>query len=75
MLGTTTRGGLVEYAVAKQEVMVLRPLELSAGECAALGTRGLTAYQCLITAGVAKLGNIHVTITCGSCTIDFVKKT
>ncbi|KAL1805700.1 hypothetical protein ACET3Z_028768 [Daucus carota] len=52
MLGTTTGGGLAEDAVAKQEVTVLRPLELSAGECVALGTPGLTAYQCLITAGV-----------------------
>ncbi|KAL8106578.1 quinone-oxidoreductase QR1, chloroplastic-like [Apium graveolens] len=100
MLGTLGGGGLAEYAVAKQELTVLRPLELSAGECAALGTPGLTAYQCLITGGVilkkdappmnilitaasggvghyavqlAKLGNTHVTVTCGSRNIDFVK--
>ena len=60
MILKQTGGGLVEYAVAKQEVTVLRPLELSAGECAALGTQGLTTYQCHITAGVVLWKDAHL---------------
>ncbi|WOG95072.1 hypothetical protein DCAR_0314374 [Daucus carota subsp. sativus] len=52
MLGSATGGGLAEYAVAKEEMTVIKPYEVSAVECAGLGTPALTAYQCLITAGV-----------------------
>ncbi|KAL1822184.1 hypothetical protein ACET3Z_008962 [Daucus carota] len=49
-------GGLAEYAMVKEdleEMIVIKPCEVSAIECAAgLGTPALTAYQCLITAGV-----------------------
>lgn len=38
--------------MANENVTVLRPHEVSAAEAASLGTAGLTAYQCLTTAGV-----------------------
>lgn len=100
-LDNTTAGGLAEYAVAKESLTVARPPELSAAECAALPTAGLTALQSLTEAAglkldksgpeanilvtaasggvghyavqLAKLGNIHVTATCGARNIDFVK--
>lgn len=86
--------------MVKEDAMVPRPLELSAGECASLGTPGVTAYQCLTAAGVkldktgppknvlitaasggvghyavqlAKLGNTHVTVTCGARNSAFVR--
>ncbi|MEI4855940.1 alcohol dehydrogenase catalytic domain-containing protein, partial [Klebsiella pneumoniae] len=37
MLGNTTGGGLAEYAVAKENMTVIRPHEVSAAESAALG--------------------------------------
>ncbi|KAL1830365.1 hypothetical protein ACET3Z_000016 [Daucus carota] len=93
-------GGLAEYAVAKENLTVARPPEVSM-DAAALVTAGLTALQALtesallkldknypeanvlITAAsggvghyavqLAKLGNIHVTATCGARNFDFVK--
>lgn len=87
--------------MAKESLTVARPPELSAAECAALPTAGLTALQSLTEAAglkpdksgpeanilvtaasggvghyavqLAKLGNIHVTATCGARNIDFVK--
>lgn len=100
MLGSATGGGLAEYAVVKEDMMVRKPYEISAIECAGLGTPALTAYQCLITAGVkldktgplmnvlvtaasggvghyavqlAKLGNTHVTATCGARSATLVR--
>lgn len=94
-------GGLAEYAVAKENLTVLRPSEISAAECAALPLASLTAYQAMVQDGglkldgsdshknilvtaasggvghfavqLAKLGNIHVTATCGARNIEFVK--
>lgn len=86
--------------MVKEEMMVIKPNEVSVTECAGLGTPALTAYQCLITAGVkldktgppmnvlvtaasggvghyavqlAKLGNTHVTATCGARNAAFVR--
>ncbi|PPS02448.1 hypothetical protein GOBAR_AA18212 [Gossypium barbadense] len=96
-----TGGGLAEYAVAKENLTVARPPEVSAAEGAGLPVAGLTAHQAvsqaagvkldgsgqqvnlLITAAsggvghyavqLAKLGNTHVTATCGARNLDFVK--
>ncbi|KAG4137833.1 hypothetical protein ERO13_D07G096500v2 [Gossypium hirsutum] len=101
MLHHFTGGGLAEYAVAKENLTVARPLEVSAAEGAGLPVAGLTAHQALTqSAGVkldgsgqqvnllitaasggvgqyavqlAKLGNTHVTATCGARNLDFVK--
>ncbi|KAG5514831.1 hypothetical protein RHGRI_036022 [Rhododendron griersonianum] len=94
-------GGLAEFAVAKENLTVPRPPEVSAAEAAGLPIAGLTAHQALTqSAGVkldgsgprknllitaasggvghyavqlAKLGNTHVTATCGARNLDFVK--
>ncbi|KAL3531071.1 hypothetical protein ACH5RR_010393 [Cinchona calisaya] len=94
-------GGLAEYAVAKENLTVQRPAEVSAAEGASLPVAALTAHQALtqpagvnldgsgpqknilVTAAsggvghyavqLAKLGNTHVTATCGARNIDFVK--
>ncbi|TYJ26194.1 hypothetical protein E1A91_A07G102700v1 [Gossypium mustelinum] len=96
-----TGGGLAEYAVAKENLTVARPPEVSTAEGAGLPVAGLTAHQALsqaagvkldgsgqqvnllITAAsggvghyavqLAKLGNTHVTATCGARNLDFVK--
>ncbi|KAG4191419.1 hypothetical protein ERO13_A07G092100v2 [Gossypium hirsutum] len=101
MLHHFTGGGLAEYAVAKENLTVARPPEVSAAEGAGLPVAGLTAHQALsqaagvkldgsgqqvnllITAAsggvghyavqLAKLGNTHVTATCGARNLDFVK--
>ncbi|OMO66026.1 Alcohol dehydrogenase superfamily, zinc-type [Corchorus capsularis] len=101
MLSHLTGGGLAEFAVAKENLTVARPLEVSAAEGAGLPVAGLTAHQALTqSAGVkldgsgqqvnllitaasggvgqyavqlAKLGNTHVTATCGARNIDLVK--
>lgn len=87
--------------MAKENLTILRPPEVSAAEGAGLPIAGLTALQALtkvvginldgtgpqktilITAAsggvghyavqLAKLGNTHVTATCGTRNIDFVK--
>ncbi|KAF8019138.1 hypothetical protein BT93_H3885 [Corymbia citriodora subsp. variegata] len=94
-------GGFAEFAIAKENLTVARPPEVSAPEGAGLPVAGLTALQALtqaagvkldrsgllknilITAAsggvghyavqLAKLGNTHVTATCGARNIDFVK--
>ncbi|XP_050205148.1 chloroplast envelope quinone oxidoreductase homolog [Mercurialis annua] len=94
-------GGLAEFAVAKENLTVARPPEVSAAEGASLPVAGLTALQALtqsagikldgsgkqanilITAAsggvghfavqLAKLGNTHVTATCGARNLEFVK--
>ena len=94
-------GGLAEFALAKENLTVPRPPEVSAAEGAGLPIAGLTAHQALtqsagikldgsgprknilITAAsggvghyavqLAKLGNTHVTATCGARNLDFVK--
>uniref|UniRef100_F6HWJ1 Enoyl reductase (ER) domain-containing protein n=1 Tax=Vitis vinifera TaxID=29760 RepID=F6HWJ1_VITVI len=94
-------GGLAEFAVAKENLTVSRPPQVSAAEGAGLPLAGLTALQALtqvvginidgsgpkksilITAAsggvghyavqLAKLGNTHVTATCGTRNIDLVK--
>ncbi|GAY40032.1 hypothetical protein CUMW_048940 [Citrus unshiu] len=63
-------GGLAEFAVVKESLTASRPLEVSAG----LPLAGLTALEALTqSAGLAKLGNSHVTATCGARNIEFVK--
>ncbi|CAL9023174.1 unnamed protein product [Prunus brigantina] len=94
-------GGLAEFAVAKEKLVVARPPEVSAAEGAGLPLAGLTAHQALTkdamikldgtgqlknilitgAAGgvglyavqLAKLGNTHVTATCGARNIELVK--
>ncbi|KAJ9697451.1 hypothetical protein PVL29_009323 [Vitis rotundifolia] len=94
-------GGLAEFAVAKENLTVSRPSQVSAAEGAGLPISGLTALRALIeevdikldgsgkqksiliegaSGGVghhavqlAKLGNTHVTATCGTQNIDFVR--
>ncbi|KAH7576401.1 hypothetical protein ACOSP7_003342 [Xanthoceras sorbifolium] len=101
ILSHATGGGLAEFAVAKENLTVARPPEVSAAEGAGLPVAGLTAHQALTqSAGVkldgsgkeanilitaasggvghyavqlAKLGNTHVTATCGARNIEFVK--
>ncbi|KAG8371699.1 hypothetical protein BUALT_Bualt13G0115400 [Buddleja alternifolia] len=101
MLSHTTGGGLAEYGVAKENLTVPCPPEVSAAEGAGLLVAGLTAHMALtqsaglkldrtgpqknilITAAsggvghyavqLAKLGNAHVTATCGARNIDLVK--
>lgn len=101
MLSHATGGALAEFAVAKENLTVSRPPEVSAPEGAALPVAALTAHQALtqsanikldgsgerknilITAAsggvghyavqLAKLGNTHVTATCGARNLDFVK--
>ncbi|CAK7357511.1 unnamed protein product [Dovyalis caffra] len=100
-LGHLNGGGLAEYAVAKKNLTVARPAEVSAAEGAGLLVSGITAHQALtqhggikldgsghqknilITAAsggvglyavqLAKLGNTHVTATCGARNIELVK--
>ncbi|KAG8371698.1 hypothetical protein BUALT_Bualt13G0115300 [Buddleja alternifolia] len=101
MLSHLAGGGLAEYGVAKENLTVPRPPEVSAAEGAGLVVAGLTAHMALtqsvglkldgngpqknilITAAsggvghyavqLAKLGNAHVTATCGARNIDLVK--
>ncbi|KAL3716162.1 hypothetical protein ACJRO7_007861 [Eucalyptus globulus] len=100
-LSIFTAGGLAEFTVAKENLTVARPPEVSAPEGAGLPMAGITALQALtqvagvkldgsgplknilITAAsggvghyavqLAKLGNTHVTATCGARNIDLVK--
>jgi len=93
-------GGLAEFSVAKENLTVSRPPQVSAADGAGLPVAGLTALQALTqSAGVkldesgprknilitaasggvghyavqlAKLGNTHVTATCGARNLDFV---
>lgn len=97
----TMGGGLAEYCVAKENLTVLRPPQVSAADAAGLPVAGLTALMSLtqsaeleldqtgsrknilITAAsggvghyavqLAKLGNVHVTATCGARNLNFVK--
>ncbi|XP_034692496.1 chloroplast envelope quinone oxidoreductase homolog isoform X3 [Vitis riparia] len=101
ILSQFSGGGLAEFAVAKENLTVSRPSEVSAAEGAGLPIAGLTAHQALtqvvginldgsgprknilITAAsggvghyavqLAKLGNTHITATCGARNIDLVK--
>ncbi|KAF9602665.1 hypothetical protein IFM89_030553 [Coptis chinensis] len=101
LMNQLTGGGLAEFAVAPESLIVKRPPEVSAVEAAGLPVAALTAHQALtkyagikldgsgkttnvlITAAsggvghyavqLAKLGNTHVTATCGARNIDFVK--
>ncbi|KAL6576764.1 hypothetical protein OROMI_011040 [Orobanche minor] len=101
MLSHITGGGLAEYGVAKENLTVPRPPEVSAAEGAGLPVAGLTAHMALtqpaglildktgphknilVTAAsggvgqyavqLAKLGNAHVTATCGARNVDLVK--
>ncbi|CAK9140898.1 unnamed protein product [Ilex paraguariensis] len=101
MLHYLNGGGLAEYGIAKENLTVPRPPEVSAAEGAGLPIAALTAHQALtqaagvkldgsgsqknilITAAsggvghyavqLAKLGNTHVTATCGARNIDLVK--
>ncbi|KAM1349762.1 hypothetical protein EV1_003779 [Malus domestica] len=101
LLSHFSGGGLAEFAVTNERLMVARPPEVSAAEGACLPVAGLTAHQALtqcagikldgtgqnknilITAAsggvghyavqLAKLGNTHVTATCGARNIELVK--
>ncbi|PHU20427.1 hypothetical protein BC332_11578 [Capsicum chinense] len=80
MLNTQNGGGLSEYVVAKESLTALQALVYAAGVqldgteprknilvTAASGGVGHYAVQ------LAKLGNTHVTATCGARNSDFVK--
>ncbi|XP_057534714.1 quinone-oxidoreductase homolog, chloroplastic-like [Amaranthus tricolor] len=95
-------GALAEYVVAKENLTVTRPQEVSAAEGAAIPLAALTAHQALtqgagikldktgerknilVTAAsggvghyavqLAKLGNTHVTATCGTRNLNLVKE-
>ncbi|WOH01938.1 hypothetical protein DCAR_0521324 [Daucus carota subsp. sativus] len=75
MLNAFVGGGLAEYVVAKESMTVQRPPEMTPAEAAGLPVAGLAAYQALTVHAVqlAKLGNIHVTATCGARNIELVK--
>ncbi|KAE8673086.1 hypothetical protein F3Y22_tig00111812pilonHSYRG00140 [Hibiscus syriacus] len=101
VLSNENGGALAEFAVAKENMTVSRPQEVSAEQGAALPIAGLTAHECLlriagfeddgsgqqvnilITAAsggvgqyavqLAKLGNAHVTASCGARNIDLIK--
>ncbi|CAK7328155.1 unnamed protein product [Dovyalis caffra] len=88
VLSQFSGGGLAEFVVAEKSSSVARPPEVSAAEGAGLPIAGLTALKALTeSAGVkldgsgvghyavqlAKLGNTHVTATCGARNIEFVK--
>lgn len=101
MLNTFVGGGMAEYVVARENLTVLRPPEMTAAEAAGMPVAGLAAYQALtVHAGIkldgstseknilvtaasggvglfavqlAKLGNIHVTATCGERNIELLK--
>ncbi|KAG9143535.1 hypothetical protein Leryth_015960 [Lithospermum erythrorhizon] len=101
IISHTGGGGLAEYGVAKENMIVVRPPEVSPAQAAPLHVTALTAHQALtqaiglkldgtgsqknllITAAsggvghyavqLAKLGNAHVTATCGARNIDLVK--
>lgn len=93
-------GALAEYGVAKANMTVLRPPQVSAAEGASFPVAGLTAHQAVQSAGIkfdgsgpqknilitaasggvghyavqlAKLGNTHVTATCGARNVELVK--
>ncbi|KAH9603668.1 hypothetical protein KSS87_009244 [Heliosperma pusillum] len=94
-------GGVAEYVVAKEELTVMRPPEVSADVGAGIPLAAMTAHYALtqsaninlngtgdlknilITAAsggvghyavqLAKLGNTHVTATCGTRNLDLVR--
>ncbi|KAJ6776607.1 ZINC-TYPE ALCOHOL DEHYDROGENASE-LIKE PROTEIN C16A3.02C-RELATED [Salix koriyanagi] len=77
-LGHLYGGGLAEYAVAKESLTVVRPAEVSAAEGSGLLVSGIAAYQALTQHGLyavqlAKLGNTHVTATCGARNMELVR--
>ncbi|KAK9992960.1 hypothetical protein SO802_022663 [Lithocarpus litseifolius] len=82
MTGLANGGGLAEFAVAKANLTVIRPLEVSAAEGASIPESGLMAHQALTDSAesvgnfaiqLAKLGNAHVTATCAPEHIDLAK--
>ncbi|KNA20717.1 hypothetical protein SOVF_050050 [Spinacia oleracea] len=100
LLSHATGGALAEYTVAKENMTVAKPPEVSVAEGAGLPLAALTAHTAvthanikldgsgetknvLITAAsggvghyavqIAKLGNTHVTATCGARNLEFVK--
>ncbi|KAL0854122.1 hypothetical protein Bca101_059274 [Brassica carinata] len=72
-----TGGGFAEYAVASEKLTVKRPQEVGAAEAVALPANILVTAAsggvCHYAVELAKLGNAHVTATCGARNIDFVK--
>jgi len=101
MVDPRSGGGLAEFCVAKGNLTVPRPPEVSPAEAAGLPIAALTAHfaltqsagvkldgsgpqkNILVTAAsggvghyavqLAKLGNTHVTATCGARNMEFVK--
>ncbi|KAM4077778.1 hypothetical protein ACJW30_12G166300 [Castanea mollissima] len=55
MLGFANGGGLAEFAVAKANLTVIRPLEVSAAEGAGIPSSGLMAHQALTDSAGLKL--------------------
>ncbi|MCL7040925.1 hypothetical protein MKW94_015537 [Papaver nudicaule] len=63
-------GGFSEYAVASKALTVKRPPEVSAAEGVGLPIAGGVGHYAV---QLAKLGNAHVTVTCGARNADFLK--
>ncbi|KAG7543806.1 Polyketide synthase enoylreductase domain [Arabidopsis thaliana x Arabidopsis arenosa] len=68
-----TGGGLAEYVVVSPNVTIKRPQEVGADEAAALPVPAASGGVGHYAVQLAKLGNAHVTATCGARNIDFVK--
>ncbi|KAB2020914.1 hypothetical protein ES319_D07G102700v1 [Gossypium barbadense] len=70
MLNHPTGGGLAEYAVAKDNLIVLRPPEVSAAEGASLPVAGLAALQAVTESAGVKLDgtgrHVNLLITAAS---------
>ncbi|KAG8387254.1 hypothetical protein BUALT_Bualt02G0002300 [Buddleja alternifolia] len=101
ILSLLVGGGLSEYGIAKEILMVSRPPQVSPVEAAGLPIAGITAHMALIQSAhlkldktgphknilitnasegvghcavqLAKLGNAHVTATCGARNLNLVK--
>ncbi|XP_057517498.1 quinone-oxidoreductase homolog, chloroplastic-like [Amaranthus tricolor] len=67
LLSSFTGGALAEYAVAKENLTLTKPPDITAPECAALPLAALTAYQALTQSADIKLDgssqNINILVT------------
>ncbi|KAF3630918.1 Quinone-oxidoreductase -like protein, chloroplastic [Capsicum annuum] len=69
LLNPLIGGGLAEYVVAKENLTVPRPEEVSAAEGAGLPIAALTAHKALVDVAGIKLDGR----TCGARNVEFVK--
>ncbi|KAK1356043.1 chloroplast envelope quinone oxidoreductase-like [Heracleum sosnowskyi] len=75
MLSSYVGGGLAEYSVAKENLTVQRPTEITAAEAAGLPLAGLAAYQALTNCAGIKLdgsaSDKNILITAASGGVGF----